>query len=582
MIAFAIAVLTITCKTIVYSQITVKNQVDIGGNKWSQIASLLTARQEFAGAYLNGKIYVAGGMDANICCNAINRFDEYDIATDKWKQKADLPMNLNHSGICALSGKIYIISGYTGGNYSGQGVTKNCYVYTPLTNSWAEISPLPIACAAPGVVTYKGKIYVFGGNKNIGFDTFGNKTVYEYDPDKNSWVLINNQMPYGRCHIGTGLIGSKVYLSPGRPGRIERSKDDIVQEFDFTKMEKGADAWRVMNSLPGRARTGYISNWPVVNGRLYYIGGEMPDPVTPDVHVFTPDANGGKWNKIADYPTPVHGIGPVAVGNDIYVFGGGIGGGVQMKTANSYKLTVQNCDTQFFKEERWECLFNGYDLSGWFPVGKGKWWVEDNMIIGTRGEFKKGGYLFTNKKTYENFELQVDVFIDWGVDTGIALRDISSNDKEYDSGHGYHCCLDYWSRGTSKNGHIGGLYYKKPRPETNEFSYFLPTWPFQFKDPYTSIDNTKFDASKYKKQYDVEKWNNEVWNSMSWNTIKVRIENNPPKYQCWVNGVKTMVFQDIVIRNEGKGKIGFQIINDPNWVKGGKVRYRNIYVRELH
>ena len=96
------------------------------------------------------------------------------------------------------------------------------------------------------------------------------------------------------------------------------------------------------------------------------------------------------------------------------------------------------------------------------------------------------------------------------------------------------------------------------------------------------IPNPDFDASLYNNPFDVDTWNNEVWNAMSWNTIKVRIVNNPPEYQCWVNGVKTMVHQDSVIRNEGKGKIGLQIINDPNWIEGGKVRFRNIYVRELN
>jgi len=337
-----------------------------------------------------------------------------------------------------------------------------------------------------------------------------------------------------------------------------------------------------MNPMPGRARTGYISNWPAVNGKLYYIGGEMPDPVTPYVDVFLPDANRGSWKKGSDYPTPVHGIGPVAVGNDIYVFGGGTGKGVEIKTANAYRFTVPYCNTGFFDDRDWKCLFNGSDLTGWFAVGAGKWWIEDNMIIGTRGEFKKGGYLFTTKKDYKDFELQVDVWIDWGVDSGIALRDVSSNDDEYDSGLGYHCCIDYWGDGTRKNGHIGGLYYKKPRPETNEFSYFLPSWPFRFKDPCTSIDNPDFDSVVNMKQYDVEKWNSEVWNAMSWNNIRIRIENNPPRYQCWVNGVLTMEMHDSIVRNPGKGKIGFQIINDPNWVEGGKVRYRNIYVKELN
>jgi hypothetical protein len=92
--------------------------------------------------------------------------------------------------------------------------------------------------------------------------------------------------------------------------------------------------------MPEPLRTGYIASWPVLNGRLYCIGGEAP--TTGITHEFTPDENGGTYREVESYPTPIHGIGPIAVDGKIYVAGGGTGGGVSNKTAAAYVFTIED------------------------------------------------------------------------------------------------------------------------------------------------------------------------------------------------------------------------------------------------
>lgn len=305
---------------------------------WRELSPMLRPRQELPITHLDGKLYAAGGMNSGSCCNALTDFDEYDIAADTWRERAELPIAVNHTVLCALEGKIYAMSGYTGGSYSDQGVTNRCFVYTPSSNSWKEIASMDKPAAAAGVVTWNGKIYVFGGDPDKQFDSNPRSTVQEYDPTSDSWRIVNDQMPYARTHIGAGRIGTKVYLSPGRRGRLRKTQDDIVQEFDLAKMNQGADAWKEMNRMPADPRTGYMSNWPVVNGRLYYIGGERPMYKT--VHEFTPDEQGGIWRRVTDYPITIHGIGPIAVDNRIYVCGGAAGGGVSDRTDRVFVYTI--------------------------------------------------------------------------------------------------------------------------------------------------------------------------------------------------------------------------------------------------
>jgi len=390
---------------------------------WEELKPMLKARQEFPVAYMDGKIYAAGGMDDSIaCCNAIADFDVYDIASDSWKKLADLPLPVSHPGVCALDGKIYVISGYTGGSYRNQGVTDRCFVYSPETNKWDEIAPLPHAAAAPGIITYNQKIYVFGGNPLARFDKAGTKRVFEYSPRNDTWELVNNQMPYPRTHIGAGLTGNKVYLSPGRPGNISgqnpkwsQPQDNLILEFDLSKMDKGKEAWRVMNPLPEYPRTGYMGNFPVVNGKLYFIGGETP--ATNIVHEFTPDKNGGTWQRITDYPVNVHGIGPVAVNNKIYVCGGAAGDGIKNKTDKVFVYVLNPNDN---KQELFYDDFEDGNDDGW-DVTNGSWSVKNGKYI--QSSTYKGGRSVNGNSEWTDYTVEAKMMLTTGTrDAGLIAR----------------------------------------------------------------------------------------------------------------------------------------------------------------
>ena len=301
--------------------------VAVSVGTWSTVSPMLTPRQEMPGVLLDGKIYVAGGMDAPKCCNVLDNFEVYDIATDKWSALKNVPHKVNHPGIAALGGKIYLISGWGDGREPVP--TDKCFVYDPASDTWSPTKSIPVKSAAPGVIVYDNRIWCFGGTEVTGFDILGHTNVQVYDPVTDKWEIVNDKMPHGRLHIGAGIVNGKVYLSPGRRGTHTKMEDIMCQEFDLAKANQSAKAWRVMNPLPNNPRTGYIANWPVVNGWLYYISGE---PMNNSVHRFRPTPEGGEWQKVDDIPVAVHGIGPVAVGNKIYICGGGLGRGVAQKT----------------------------------------------------------------------------------------------------------------------------------------------------------------------------------------------------------------------------------------------------------
>jgi len=229
-------------------------------------------------------------------------------------------------------------------------------------------------------------------------------------------------------------------------------------------------------------------------------------------------------------------------------------------------------------EQGWISLFDGKTLGGWRQVGYGHWSVEDGVLIGRRQAVENirnpGGFLFTDRADFRDFELILAVKAGWGTDTGIHLRDVSDGFTQ--SGDGYQCCLDY-RIGAHAGGQYGVFYYKA---KNENYAYWMETWPYRIQNPFEAMENPRFDAKHNRKWIAIEDWPR-IFNAHGWNQIKVRLTGEPPTYECWINGVKTVEYRCKKSWNAGTGRIGLQIINDPNWIVGGLIRFRNIFVKVL-
>jgi hypothetical protein len=80
----------------------------------------------------------------------------------------------------------------------------------------------------------------------------------------------------------------------------------------------------------------------------------------------------------------------------------------------------------------WRSLFNGYDLTGWWPVGSAAWRVDhkegwpDMIVGGQDGDPKRAGNLVTVDQ-FQNFELEFEFMIDehGKYNSGVYLRNPS-------------------------------------------------------------------------------------------------------------------------------------------------------------
>ncbi|WP_299528998.1 DUF1080 domain-containing protein [Ulvibacterium sp.] len=104
-------------------------------------------------------------------------------------------------------------------------------------------------------------------------------------------------------------------------------------------------------------------------------------------------------------------------------------------------------------QENWETLFNGKDLKNFEQLnGNAKYEIRDGQLIGTSKLGTPNSFMAT-KKTYGDFILEFDVFVENGLNSGVQFRSLSLPDYNNGRVHGYQCEIE-----TSSRKWAGGVY----------------------------------------------------------------------------------------------------------------------------
>ncbi len=143
--------------------------------QWTEAAAIPEPLQELHAAVLHGRIYIAGGFDADDAASTAAY--RYDTAGDRWAPIRDLPrrrlrtsdrapMPSRRGGLAAvaLGGKIYTYGGETRTE-----VFDNHEVYDPAADAWTSLSSMPTGRHGLGAAAVGGKAWVIGGGPSAGF-----------------------------------------------------------------------------------------------------------------------------------------------------------------------------------------------------------------------------------------------------------------------------------------------------------------------------------------------------------------------------------------------------------------------------
>jgi N-acetylneuraminic acid mutarotase len=132
---------------------------------WQNFAPYPQPTQEVGGAVVNGKLYILGAYGANAPGGLAGWLNEYDPAIDKWTKKTDIPMPVHHQAMTGFRDKVYVFGGGvkispTSDNWYP---TNRVWEYTPATNAWRELGPMPTKRGGGIALVLNNRIWVIGG-----------------------------------------------------------------------------------------------------------------------------------------------------------------------------------------------------------------------------------------------------------------------------------------------------------------------------------------------------------------------------------------------------------------------------------
>jgi N-acetylneuraminic acid mutarotase len=275
---------------------------------WTTARPLPEALVDAHAAVLDGKIYVAGGLDAHGQPTA--HVHRYDPATDLWERVADLPAPRHNMPLAVFGDMLYAIGGLSGTGFRAE---QTMWAYNAGKNEWKSRAGLPAPRGASAAVAVGKKVVVFGGIRR--YDDGGMAAAPAiYDPTFDSWVEVW-PMPTPRDHLTAETVNGLVYVIGGR--LLSPAKNsDVLEIYDPAKYLGG----RWLRKTPMPTARGALGS-AVLDKRIHVFGGETAANVFATHEVYDPEND--QWTEAPPLPTARHGIAVAAVDGKIYVMGGG-------------------------------------------------------------------------------------------------------------------------------------------------------------------------------------------------------------------------------------------------------------------
>jgi DNA-binding CsgD family transcriptional regulator/N-acetylneuraminic acid mutarotase len=236
--------------------------------RWRAAAPKFTPVTDAAAGVLAGEIYVAGGRQANEQATAA--VEAYSPLNDGWRPVISLPQPAAAAVAIASGDLLYVIGGEADGR-----ALDTAYAYAPAEQAWRTLPPMaqPRAAASAGVID--GALYVVGGRDG---DTLL-ASCERFDPAAQAWSSCP-ALPEPRAGAGAGTFLNKLYLFGGV------SDESIAASAIY---EAGSESWQELATpMLEEAGSWNRAGVAVVETRLYVLGGELGERLSPDVYVYTP------------------------------------------------------------------------------------------------------------------------------------------------------------------------------------------------------------------------------------------------------------------------------------------------------
>lgn len=292
---------------------------------WRTVSPSPIPRLEAAAAKVRGKIYLFGGFTTSY--EASKRVDLYDPVKDGWTRMKDMPSAVTHLNAAVDGNNIWFAGGFKGNN-PGK-ATDEVWKYDLLTDAWTAGPPLPESRGGGALAIARHALHFFGGFKADRNTDCADHWVLSLD-DLEGWKRAAD-LPDARGHLGTVVIGTKIFALGGQHGHDPKPVDvNSCHVFDTM-----TGTWLGIAPLPIN-RSHFEPSAIVHNGRIIIVGGRSNSSTPPrgavnNITEYDPKTD--TWRELGALPQKL--AAPVAtmIGDQILVSCGGLDGTSNPQTA---------------------------------------------------------------------------------------------------------------------------------------------------------------------------------------------------------------------------------------------------------
>ncbi|ADE53227.1 family 16 glycoside hydrolase [Coraliomargarita akajimensis] len=244
---------------------------DPQSDEWSWGHDIPAERQRGAAGVVlvDDQIYVVGGIVRGHMGGFVNWFDRYDPKTGEWTELPDAPNQRDHFQAAYLDGKIYAAGGRCTSHETKQLFNRTVAavdVYDLASGQWSVLpEPLPTPRAGNATIAVGQDVVVLGGESQR---ERAHEEVEAWQTDQQCWHAYPS-MNAGRHGTGAVLHNNYIYTCAGTGNRgggpnLKTTERLSLETAEFSSLFNGADltGWSVQCREGDRAK----NYWSVVDG----------------------------------------------------------------------------------------------------------------------------------------------------------------------------------------------------------------------------------------------------------------------------------------------------------------------------
>ncbi len=238
----------------------------------------------------------------------------FKVGQKQWQPLSDKPTPVADAQAAQVGERLYV----PGGRMASGQPTRKMEVYILRLGRWETLASLPVALSGYALAAVDGRLYLFGGwdGKQIV------NTVYSYDPETDTWQE-GTPMSSRRAFPAAVALEGRILLVGGTDGTRPL---DTVQVYYPQRDQAGDNPWEDHTPLPEpRSAVGAVA----IGGQVYVFGGESTTSPEGGLAPLLYQPLSDRWTSFERSPVAI-GAHPAMVALDtrLYVIGGLTPGGM--------------------------------------------------------------------------------------------------------------------------------------------------------------------------------------------------------------------------------------------------------------